>query len=229
MQARVVAPEWLDTLPVEDPRALRSRSDLVRVNFLMGTRGVLKRELRALPHIATVAEIGAGSGTWLADAIEAAPARWEGRRVTLVDRQPTISEATLRRYATAGCMAEAVTADVFTWLAHTSAPTYDLIVANLFLHHFDRPALQALLVAIAAKTRHFVACEPRRSRFALGGAALLGLVGCNDVTRHDARVSVRAGFRDRELTALWPEGRWRVEESASGAFGHRFAAHRRPA
>ena len=34
--ARVLEPEWLDALPHEDPRARRSRRDLVRVNALMG-------------------------------------------------------------------------------------------------------------------------------------------------------------------------------------------------
>ena len=44
----------------------------------------------------------------------------------------------------------------------------------------------------------FVACEPRRSRARRSlGSRLLGLIGCNDVTRHDAVVSVRAGFRGR--------------------------------
>jgi hypothetical protein len=39
---------------------------------------------------------------------------------------------------------------------------------------------------------------------------------------------VRAGFRDGELTALWPEvAAWHVEERARGLFSHSFAAARR--
>ena len=34
--ARRVDPEWLDELPAHDPRAQRSRRDLVRINALMG-------------------------------------------------------------------------------------------------------------------------------------------------------------------------------------------------
>ncbi len=52
---------------------------------------------------------------------------------------------------------------------------------------------------------------------------LLPLIGCNRVTRHDAAVSVQAGFTGAELTALWPAG-WRITESAAGLFTHSFIA-----
>jgi hypothetical protein len=101
----------------------------------------------------------------------------------------------------------------------------DAIVANLFLHHFDDAELQRMLGLVAMRTRAFIACEPRRSPTALTGARLLGLVGCNDVTRHDSVVSVRAGFAGTELTALWPKvDGWRLEERARGVFSHGFVA-----
>jgi hypothetical protein len=57
---------------------------------------------------------------------------------------------------------------------------------------------------------------------------LLGLIGCNDVTRHDAIVSVRAGFRNQELTGLWPDRAvWTLQEHAYGLFSHYFVAIRR--
>jgi hypothetical protein len=47
------------------------------------------------------------------------------------------------------------------------------------------------------------------------------------VTRHDAVVSVRAGFADRELSALWPSGMtWTLRERARGLFSHCFVASR---
>src|SRR6185312_2676586 len=101
---------------------------------------------------------------------------------------------------------------------------FDAMAANLFLHHFEAPALAHMLALAASRTRLFVGCEPRRSRFALAGASLLGIVGCNDVTRHDAVVSVRAGFRGGEIGSLWPADGWRVEEGAWGLFSHRFVA-----
>jgi hypothetical protein len=57
---------------------------------------------------------------------------------------------------------------------------------------------------------------------------LVGLVGANAVTRADAVLSVRAGFRGKELSALWPASgaEWLLEESAAGPFCHRFVAIR---
>ncbi|MBK9574655.1 MAG: hypothetical protein IPO43_19015 [Rhodoferax sp.] len=52
---------------------------------------------------------------------------------------------------------------------------WDLIVTNLFLHHFEGSRLTALLAAIAARGERFFACEPRRARVALAGSHLVGL------------------------------------------------------
>jgi hypothetical protein len=72
-----------------------------------------------------------------------------------------------------------------------------------------------------------VACEPRRSRFTLAASGLIGLIGCNAVTRHDGIVSVRAGFIDHEISERWPSsGAWRLEEGPVGPFSHFFVAAR---
>ena len=84
-----------------------------------------------------------------------------------------------------------------------------------------------LLSLAARRTRVLIACEPRRSRRALLASQLLGVIGCNDVTRHDAVVSVHAGFRDGELSGLWPGGaQWALREHAHGLFSHCFVAVR---
>ncbi len=100
-----------------------------------------------------------------------------------------------------------------------------MIVANLFLHHFDAARLPELLALVARRTRVLIACEPRRSGRALLGSRLLGAVGCNDVSRHDAVVSVRAGFNNQELSELWPAAAaWTLREYACGLFSHCFVA-----
>ena len=87
----------------------------------------------------------------------------------------------------------------------------------------------ALLLNMAAQqTRQFIACEPRRSRTALAGVSLLRFIGCNDITLHDGDLSVRAGFRDCELSGLWPSGpEWQIAEGRRGLFTHGFVAVRR--
>jgi hypothetical protein len=236
--ARRVEPEWLDELPAHDPRAQRSRRDLVRINALMGNASFVAGELRkpgtdlSYQHAITevcprfqLAEIGAGDGGFLLRVARALGVR--GVEAILVDRKGAVGAQTRAAFDAQGWKAQVVEADVFDWLRAT--PPVDAIVANLFLHHFEPGQLGEMLALAAQRAPLFIACEPRRSAFALNGARLLGVVGCNDVSRHDAVVSVRAGFSGHELSALWPhEGPWCVRECARGLFSHLFTARRAP-
>ena len=222
---RRVEREWLDELPADDPRALASRRDLRRLNALMANAGIVVRSLRGTER-ATIAEIGAGDGRFALRLVASLPLPRRAATITLVDRQAIVEAQTLRELAEHGWGARVFTADVFDWL-ETPGLRYDAIVANLFLHHFKPEALERLLALVARRTRCFVACEPRRSSLAAAGSHLLGAIGCNDVTRHDAVVSVRAGFRDGEISALWPaDAAWRLDERARGLFSHAFTAMR---
>ncbi len=224
---RRVEPEWLDVLPSADPRAMRSRRDLERVNALMTNASIVADALRSTlaSWPATIAEIGAGDGAFALRVARALPGR--AATYTLLDQQAIVSSDTRAGFRRLGCTAHPVQADVFAWLADSATQRFDAIVANLFLHHFESGALSGMLAGIAERSNVFVACEPRRSRTALVGSHLLGLIGCNDVTRHDAVASVVAGFHGRELSALWPStSGWTLDEGPRGLFSHLFVARR---
>jgi hypothetical protein len=221
--ARRVDPEWLDELAADDPRAVRSRRDLRLMNRIMGHAPVIRRALerRLCANPVRIAELGAGDGTLL---LRVLPRRASRVQLVFVDRQPVVSAETVTKYAERGFDASADAADVFDWL-RAEGPQYDCIVANLFLHHFEAPQLAEMFALASRRTRLFAACEPRRARIPLAGSRMLGLIGCNDVTRHDAHVSVRAGFAGRELSACWPGGgQWTLEERRAGLFSHLFVA-----
>jgi SAM-dependent methyltransferase len=223
---RRVEPEWLDLLPADDPRAIRSRGDLRRINGLMGNARIVRAEIRrAYPEgLRTFAEIGAGDGAFAARLV---PALAKHAAMTLVDRQDIVGDATRGALAARGIELHVVQSDVFDWLRDEQTGRFDAIAANLFLHHFEPEPLRELLRLAARRTRLFIACEPRRSSLALAGTRLLGLLGCNDVTRHDATASVRAGFHGGELGALWPgEAGWTLTEGARAMFSHGFVAWR---
>ena len=226
---RTLEPEWLDEMPAEDARAMRSRRDLRRINALMMNSTLVARELhRVFPGHppGVIAEIGAGDGNFMLQVAKKLP-QWRTVNVSLLDRQSLVSPATTTQFAAVGWRAQAVATDVCAWLSQPATVVPDVIVANLFLHHFDAAGLSALLSQIAGRTRVLIACEPRRSSSALMGSHLLGLIGCNDVSRHDAVVSVRAGFIDRELSGLWPDrAAWTLQEQAYGLFSHYFVATR---
>ena len=227
--ARCVEPEWLDVLDPRDPRASRSRSDLQRVNRVMGNAAIVARALMKAKSLTPrlIVELGAGDGTFLLQVLQRSTLRGRGGKIIFVDRQSLVSQQTREAFNALGWDVESAQADVLTWLPHASPDTIDLIIANLFLHHFHAPQLTGLLSSAAARTGLFVACEPRRSYTAIAGSVLLGVIGCNDVSRHDAVISVRAGFANRELSALWPlSSPYRLEEYAAGLFSHCFVAQR---
>ncbi len=231
---RRVEPEWLDVMPACDPRAIRSRDDLRRVNRLLGSVGTLLRALDPLVEAGQsldLIELGAGDGSLMLQLAQQRRKQWRDVRVTLLDRHPLVSRGTLAALNACGWRVEIVEADVFRWLAQPVVPAQAIVVSNLFVHHFEGTELNQLLAGIARKAHAFVCCEPRRSAFALTGSYLLGAIGCNVVTRHDAVLSVHAGFRDHELSARWPEvsnagEKWQLSESAAGLFSHCFVARR---
>ena len=226
MDNRDIQPEILDELPADDPRAIQSRRDLRKVNTFMGHPAMVARALGAAstpPGL--VVELGAGDGTFLLRVAKRLRHRPRVRAL-LVDRRPSLSAETRSGFAAAGWDIDTCESDVFEWLLRPSPQMADVTIANLFLHHFREGELARLLTLASRQTTRFIACEPRRSRIARTGASLLRLVGCNDVTMHDAEISVRAGFRDSELSALWPsDARWQLNEQRAGLFSHRFVAH----
>jgi hypothetical protein len=227
---RRVQPELLDNLAADDPRAQRSRDDLRRVQRAMAALSVLKRALDSAtsespPH--TILELGAGDGSLLLRLAQQRAARWPGVSVTLLDRLDLIALRTLDSLRNLGWTPSVVAMDVFDWLARPHATRWDVIFANLFIHHFSDQPLMRLLAGVEQRCRVFFCCEPRRSALALGGSHLIGLLGAGAVTRKDAVSSVHAGFRGHELSELWPnKSAWVLHEASAGLFSHGFLAIR---
>ena len=232
---RALVPELLDELPHDDPRAARSRVDLRRINWLMAQAPIMASLLRShLPRRRPLRllEIGAGDGT---------PAMRLARRlaphlgpdtnvhVVLLDVAPGVRVDAMDAIRSLGWSVEAVTADAFAWLGRgeeRSGRPFDAIISNLFLHHFEGEALRRLLTLVARRATLFAATEPRRDRPSLLAARLTALIGANDVTRHDAPASVRAGFTGNELGAAWRAagGGEVLREGRRGPFTHAFLA-----
>ena len=239
---RRLSREILDDLDPHDPAAIRSRRDLERVHLCMGTRCIIVYWVHTLLRITAVRgadtesppvrilELGAGDGRLMLRVARALGRRLGAVDFVMLDRQDIITEQTIEAYATMNWTACTRILDALDWAASEACrdEQYDLIITTLFLHHFDNDELDVLLQAMAFISTSSLALEPRRSLLASAGSRLVGLLGANSVTRHDAVVSVQAGFRDRELSERWPAAskHWTLVERAAGPFGHVFSASR---
>lgn len=223
---RVIEPEILDELPADDPRAVWSRRDLRRINAWMGNARLLSRWIASLPRPPrTIVELGTGDGRLILglarrlQRLHSAPLS-----LFLLDRQPVVRADTLESFRALGCRVELVQADLHDWI-QAPAPESDLILANLFLHHFREPDLRKFFAAFSQRTAALISCDPRRWKPSLLATRFLWAIACNRVTRHDAFVSVRAGFRDQELSALWPpDSGFALREGPGGFASHLFCA-----
>jgi len=226
---RIVLPEQLDVLPPQDQSALRSRRDLRRLNAIMGHSRVVARVLQKNLLDAKarhLVELGAGDGHFLLSVARRLQGQWPGAQATLVDQLDALDPQTRVQFQRLGWQVRAETVEAAAWLRQ--APATSTVISNLFFHQFETEPLVELL-RLAANASHLViALEPRRSWLPRLAGHLLWAIGCGPVTRHDAVVSVRAGFSGRELSALWPDQKnWELTERPVGLFSHLFIARRK--
>ncbi|MBL9116142.1 MAG: hypothetical protein JNJ83_14135 [Verrucomicrobiaceae bacterium] len=195
MNERFVEPEQLDHLPADHPEAVRSRRDLRIINAMLGTRRWLEKRI---PVGAAVLELGAGDGSMCRGS------SWTG--LDLAPRPIDLPQA-----------CSWVQGDMFD---ASNWPKVGVIVANLFLHHFNEDQLQWLGQQIRRSCGLFLACEPRRHPLPMASGALLAtLCDFSPVTWNDMMISIRAGFRGAELAdALGFNSGFRVSETLLGSY-----------
>ena len=177
---RKLTPELLDHLPHDDLGAMRSRSDLRRINRFMGNESWITS---VIPKRANhITEIGAGDGQLISKLSEQRP----DAEITAYDLAP--------RPAHLPHSVKWIEGDLFSQEPPSHGGT---LIANLFLHHFTDSQLEKLGEWI--RNFHTVIInEPLRSRLPM----LLGKIAApfvHPITRHDMRVSIEAGFAPGEL------------------------------
>lgn len=211
---RTIQPELLDTLPPQHPDAVHSRRDLRVINRIMGNPAWFRRTVCPRIHKGERAlEIGAGTGE-LARQL----AIW-GVPTDGLDRVPPPVHwpSTLAWHS-----------DDLRSFAHYA--DYPVVLGNLIFHHLSDEELGELGEKLRPSARLIAACEPARRPLSQIFLRILGpLVGANQVTLHDAHVSIAGGFSGKELpNALGLfEPEWKIEctENVTGAY-HLIATRR---
>lgn len=213
LQARIVIPEILDGLAGDDPEAIRSREDLRRINFLMGNERWVCGELRRFPRAAAfgIVEIGAGDGALCSQIAKLFP----DASIAAYDLAQRPEKLEPRVIWHEG--------DLFTKPMPKSG---GILVANLFLHHFEPPALATLGQWISGFDV-LIFNEPDRNRLPhLMGNLFHPVI--NRVTRHDMHVSIDAGFAKGEMIDLLglDERHWQIRETSTWRGARRVIAYR---
>ena len=198
---RIVEPEILDSLPIDDPEACRSRADLKWVNRFMGGEKWICKQVEQMDGVQRVIELGAGMGA-LATRLKRTMEHLEVVAVDLIDKPSEVPDEI-----------EWKTGDLFEMDLKIDECT--VVVSNLFLHHFKREQLLELGERVADAKAVLVA-EPDRSLKALYlGRLILPFVG--RVTRYDMMVSIRAGFQKGEIPHFFNKSMdW---QESHGCFG----------
>jgi hypothetical protein len=228
---RVVLPELLDVLPPQDSAALRSRRELRRLNAIMGHAKIMARALQEDvrgPGVQELVELGAGDGHFLLSVARRLNERWRGTRAVFVDRLNTLDPQARGQLGRLGWSVKAEIAEAAAWLRDAPPEPSRTIVSNLFFHQFHTEQLTEMLRLAAASANRVMALEPQRSWLPRFCGRWLWVIGCGPVTRHDAQISIRAGFAGSELSALWPDKEnWVLTERPVGLFSHLFIARRK--
>jgi hypothetical protein len=230
-RARVVEPELLDVLPPADERALKSRLDLRLLNQFMKHPQLMSRALlENLNGVKSprIVELGAGDGDFLLSVARRLQKEMPDAEATLVDRLDSFNPKIHDEFKSLGWRLQTEIAEVFEWLRKSPPNGTDAIIANLFLHQFKTDELAEMLRLAARSTRLFIAIETSRTWLPRLCGHFLWVIGCGPVTRHDAGISIRAGFSGQEISAMWEEkDKWELTEHPVGLFSHLFIARRK--
>lgn len=217
MRTRVLEQELLETYPDDHPDAITGREDLLLVNAVMGNHRWMERMLRR--HMRPgwkVTEIGAGDGALSRRFVQAG----------ICDAGALHAFDLAKRPASWPAEAAWTQGDLF----QQPLPGSEVLIANLFLHHFTDAQLRVLGSRIPPTTRVILAAEPeRRWMHTVMGRFFSWLAELHPITQFDMQVSIRAGFRGDELAeSLGLEaGAWDWRCTATLLGGYRLVAVRK--
>ncbi len=208
---RIVTPEMMDDPSVDEQELERSLSYIRAVNKHLGGRNALLHHLKRWSstwptgETITLLDIATGSADLPVACVRWARSEGIDLRVTAIDtHEKTLACARrfVERFPDLKDSIEIVRADAFTLLDRFGPESYDYVHAGLFLHHLSDIQVQTMLRIMERLARRGVIWNDLiRSTFARLGIRLL-TIGRPEIIRHDARVSVSAGFTRTEALEL---------------------------
>ena len=206
LRERARGSEFLDR-PDADPRLVEQGYEFMKVvNRIGGGMRVVRRFLAqelsesSRDHAVTILDIGAGDCD-----IPLTITRWADRRgykvrFTCLDHDAKAVELAQSRISRCNCRTvEVVQADVFTY---RPADRFDYAVGSMTFHHFTDEDIDRLITHLRGFVRKAVLINDLQRGLANYIACLILTLPVAREIRHDGLLSIRRGFKPRELAGL---------------------------
>jgi ubiquinone/menaquinone biosynthesis C-methylase UbiE len=205
---RQLTPEWMDDPGVDPAELAKALAFIRKVNLRLGGVKALTNHLENWStnwpkgHEVTILDIATGSADIPVEVVRWASKRGVSVRITAVDIHETTLDSArehVQRELGEDAPIELVQADAKDLVDRFGPLSFDYVHAGMFLHHLTEiEILTVLRIMDRLAIRGVVWNDLIRSRTAMLGIWALTL-GQSDMIRHDARVSVRAGFTKKEV------------------------------
>ena len=225
---RVHTPEIMDRPDVDEDQLRLALGYIRGVNRRLGGVSALLTHLESWSagwesgSRITLLDIATGSADIPVRASRWARSRGFDLAITAVDvHEKTLAEARRHSADDPGIIIER--ADAFELPDRFGDSSFDYVHAGLFLHHLEDEARVTEMLGIMDRIarRGVIWNDLMRTRVGYAAIHLLTL-GQPEMIRHDARVSVRAGFTRREALRLADLAGLGYTSYASNYFTHRF-------
>lgn len=195
--------------PAVDPQRLDKALRYIRtVNKRLGGVHALLGRLEPWTHRwpadrpITMLDIATGSADLPIEAVRWARGRGFDLRVTGVDLHETTLELARDHVAQHSDVADAITlerADALALDERFEMMSFDYVHAGLFLHHLKEIQILTVLRIMDRLARRGIIWNDLVRSTAARAVIHLLTIGRDEIVRHDARVSVEAGFTRREV------------------------------
>ncbi len=214
--------EIMDDFSVSDEGLLRTLKELDTINHLLGGNAVTLQGLGTLlgrlqkagrlpeGRPLAIADLGCGSGTMLRLVSERFGKKYGPLELVGIDANPAVVAFAQKANPAPSIRYEQ--ADITS--AGFATQQYDIVLCTLFLHHFERTALETLLVQLKSQARlGVVVNDLHRHWFAYHSIHwLTALFSRSYMTRFDAKLSVRRAFLRHELEESLAAAGWKQAE-----------------
>ena len=186
----------MDDFSIQDDRIDEALKELKIINKYLGglstTKSALKYFVESKNEDLKILDIGSGSS----DNLTAAKNKYPNLKIFSIDKN-------LRALSSSKNNLKKINSDAFNLPVKNNV--CDIVHAALFLHHFTFEELQKLLIEFLRIARKgIIINDLQRSYLALLGIKILTfLFSKSEMVKNDAPLSVKRGFRKKELLKLF--------------------------